>query len=108
MQTFYHRLTNSTREIIDPVARGSFLSLTIEEATTIIEKMASNQGWNEDRIQTCRRDGIHQVREVDMISTKMDLLIKRLDEQAREKKEVMLIHESHMTCEEWRCWTYWQ
>jgi hypothetical protein len=30
----------------------------------------------------------------------MDLLMKRLDERAGEKKEVMHIHDSRMTCEE--------
>jgi hypothetical protein len=29
MQTFYHRLTNSTPENMDAAARGAFLSLTI-------------------------------------------------------------------------------
>jgi hypothetical protein len=43
MQTFYHGLTTSTREIMDAAARGDFLSLTIRDATTLIEKMASNQ-----------------------------------------------------------------
>jgi hypothetical protein len=47
MQTFYHRLTNSTRETIDVATGGSFLSLITQEVTTLIEKMASNQGWNE-------------------------------------------------------------
>jgi hypothetical protein len=47
MQTFYHGLTNSTRETIDVAAGGAFLSLTINQATTLVEKMASNQGWNE-------------------------------------------------------------
>jgi hypothetical protein len=35
-----------------------------------------------------------------MLSAKMDLLMKRLDERAGEKKEVMHIHDSRMTCEE--------
>jgi hypothetical protein len=35
-----------------------------------------------------------------MLSAKMDLLIKRLDDRASEKKEVMHIHDSRMTCEE--------
>jgi ribose 1,5-bisphosphokinase PhnN len=43
---------------------------------------------------------MHQLKEVDMLSAKMDLLMKRLDERAREKKEVMHIHDSRMTCEE--------
>jgi hypothetical protein len=57
MQTFYHGLTNSTRETVDAAAGGAFLSLTIDKATTLVEKMASNQGWNEERTQTRKRGG---------------------------------------------------
>jgi hypothetical protein len=71
-QTFYHGLTTSARENIDAAARGSFLSLTIHEATTLVEKIASNQGWNEERTQPRKRGGMHQVKEVDMLSAKMD------------------------------------
>jgi hypothetical protein len=65
--------------------------------------MASNQGWNEERTQTCKSGGgMHQLKEVDMLFAKMDLLMKRLDERAGEKNEVMHIHDSCMTCEECR------
>jgi hypothetical protein len=83
---------------MDAAARRAFLSLTINQATTLVEKMASNQGWNEERTQTRKRGG--GMKEVDMLSAKMDLLMKRLDERAGEKKEVMHIHDSCMTCEE--------
>jgi hypothetical protein len=43
MQTFYHGLTISTRETMDVAAGGAFLSLTLPAATTLMEKMASNQ-----------------------------------------------------------------
>jgi hypothetical protein len=43
---------------------------------------------------------MHQLKEVDMLSAKMDLLMKRLDDRASEKKKVIHIHDSHMTCEE--------
>jgi hypothetical protein len=42
---------------------------------------------------------MHQLKEVDMLSAQLDLIMKRLHEQASEKKKVMLVHESHMTCE---------
>jgi hypothetical protein len=101
MQTFYHVLTNSTCETMDAAAGGAFLSLTIDKSVALVEKMASNQGWNEERTQTCKRGGgMHQLKEVDMLSAKMDLLMKRLDEKVGEKKEVMHIHDSRMTCEE--------
>jgi hypothetical protein len=73
MQTFYHGLTTSIRENMDAAAGGSFLSLTIRDATALVEKMASNQGWNKERTQPCKRGGgMHQFKEVDMLSAKMD------------------------------------
>ena len=35
-----------------------------------------------------------------MLSAKMDLLMKKLEDQANEKQDVMHIHDSRMTCEE--------
>jgi hypothetical protein len=77
------------------------LSLTIHDATALVEKMASNQGWNEERTQPHKRgEGMHQLKEVDILSAKMDLLMKKLDERDNEKKEAKLIHDSRITCEE--------
>ena len=79
MHTFYHGLTNSTRETMDAAAGDAFWSLTLPVVTTLVEKMASNQGWNEERLQTRKRGGgMHQLKKVDMLSAKMDLLIKKL------------------------------
>jgi uncharacterized coiled-coil protein SlyX len=101
MQTFYRGLTTSTCENINAVARGSFLSLTIHDATALVEKIVFDQGWNEERTQPRKREGeMHQLKEIDMLSAKMDLLMKKLDEQDNEKNEVKLIHDSCITCEE--------
>jgi len=101
MQTFYHGLSNNTRETMDAAAGGAFLSLIFAQATALVEKMASNQSWSEERTQTRKRGGgMHQLKEVDMLAAKMDLLMKRFDERTIEKKEVIHIHDSGMTCEE--------
>ena len=43
---------------------------------------------------------MHQLlMKVDMLSAKMDLLMKKLKDWANEKQEVMHIHDSRMTCE---------
>jgi hypothetical protein len=42
---------------------------------------------------------MHQLKEVDMLSAKMDLLMKKLEDRVSEKKEVMHIHDSPMTYE---------
>ena len=43
---------------------------------------------------------MHQLKEVDMMSAKMDQLMKKLKDRANEKQEVMHMHDSRMTCEE--------
>ena len=43
---------------------------------------------------------MQQLKEVDMMSAKLDLLMKKLDDKAEDKKEVMHVYDSHMTCEE--------
>ena len=86
MHIFYHGLTNSTHENMNAAAGGAFLSLTIPGATALMEKMASNQGWNEERVQNRKRGGgMYQLKEVDMLSAKMDLLTKKLEDRANEK-----------------------
>ena len=51
LQNFYNRLTQTSRDHVDAAAGGAFFLLTIERATTLIEKMVSNQGWSDDRLQ---------------------------------------------------------
>jgi hypothetical protein len=46
---------------------------------------------------------MHQLKEVDMLSAKMDLLMKYLDEWDNEKKEVKLIHDPRITYGECGC-----
>jgi hypothetical protein len=43
---------------------------------------------------------MHQLKEVDMLSAKMDLLMKKIEDQVSEKREVMHINDSCMTYEE--------
>jgi hypothetical protein len=71
---------------MDAATIGAFLSLTIRDATALVEKMTSNQSWNEEHTQTCKKGGgMHQ--------------LKKLEDRISEKKEVMHINDSCMTCE---------
>jgi hypothetical protein len=100
LQTFYHGLSTNTRETMDVAARGASLSLTLTQATNLVEKMTSNQAWNVERRPRKKERGMHQLKEVDMLFAKMDLLMKRLEDKAPEKEEVMQLFESRTTCEE--------
>jgi hypothetical protein len=77
IQTFYHGLICSAREHIDAVVGGSFFTVGIEEARELVEKMTSNQSWDEERTQT-HTHKVHQLEEVDTLTAKIDLLMKKL------------------------------
>ena len=86
IQGFYHGLTNVARSHLDAAARGAFTSLNVTQAKSLIEKTVTNQGSNEERLQPKKR-GMHTVHEVDALSEKMDLLMKKLKERANFKKD---------------------
>jgi hypothetical protein len=85
---------------LDAAARGAFLSPTIDEATTLIDKMVMNQGWGEDRTLAKTQKGMHTMKEADMLATKIDLLLKRFDEHAANANtDTIKALDSQMTCE---------
>ena len=98
-QSFYNGLTTTSRAHLDAAAGGAYLDLTIAKATALIEKMISNQGWNEERSQPRTKGGMHTVKEMDMLAAKLDLLLKKLDEGNRQHM-LVLVHamNSYLTC----------
>jgi hypothetical protein len=58
LQNFYNGLTTTAQGHVDAAAGGAFFSLTIANATQLMEKMVSNQGWS------------------NMLNAKMDVLTK--------------------------------
>jgi hypothetical protein len=96
IQSFYHGLIRSAGEHIDAAAGGSFFALSIEEAHKLIKKMASNQSWDEERTQT-RTHKVNQLEEVDMLTTKIDLLMKKLENPGLDHLKMV---DARVTCEE--------
>jgi hypothetical protein len=96
IQTFYHGLKRTSREHLNAAAGGAFLLLLVLAAKELIEKMVANQGWDGDILQPCTR-GVHQVDGIDMITAKMDLLMKKLE--ASSNMETSKIMDAHMMCE---------
>ena len=87
------------RSHLDAAAGGAFFSLSVADAKTLIEKMVSNQGWSDDRLQPCKR-GMHSIKEIDMLAAKMDLFTKRVEQYEKvSAQETLKAMDSHMTCE---------
>jgi hypothetical protein len=67
LQSFYNGLMTTSRAHLDAAAGGAYLELTITMATALIEKMVSNQCWNEERSQPQTKCGMHTIKETDML-----------------------------------------
>ena len=52
LHNFYNGLTPMSRDHLDAAAGGAFFSITVQGAIELIEKMVSNMGWSEKRLQT--------------------------------------------------------
>jgi len=68
---------------MDAAAGGAFLSLDVAGAKVLIDKVASNQSWKEDR-QSAHAKGIHGNDSVNMLAAKIDLLMKKLESPHQE------------------------
>jgi hypothetical protein len=86
MQSFYHGLTQKAHEQLDATARGSFMSLTLGKAETLMEKITSNQGWSQGNIQSCNKSE-EVPEEVCALSTKIDVLLNWLEQRDNYKRD---------------------
>jgi hypothetical protein len=77
---------------------SSFFALSIEEARKLVEKMTSNQSWDEEHTQT-RTLKVHQLEEVDMLTAKIDFLMKKLENPGLDHLKMV---DAWVTCEECR------
>jgi hypothetical protein len=95
LQSFYHGLIRTAHEHIDAAAGGSLFALSIEEAHKLIEKMASNQSWDDECTpsHTCE---VHQLEEVDVLTAKIDLM-KKLENPCLDHLKMV---DARVTCEE--------
>ena len=66
IQNIYHGLVPQDRSHLDAAAGAAFFSLGVADAKALIEKMVSNQGWNDEQLLP-RKRGMHSLKEADMI-----------------------------------------
>ena len=78
LQSLYHGLIQKAREQLDTTAGGAFMSLTLGKADTLMEKIASNQGWSQCNNQLCNKSK-EVPQDVCALSTKMDVLLNWLE-----------------------------
>jgi hypothetical protein len=90
MQSFYHGLTQKSREQLDATAEGSFMSLTLGKAKVLMERIVSNQGWSSCNIQLYNKSD-KVLEEVCALSIKMDVLLNWLEQRDNYKRDRQVI-----------------
>nr|ABA97813.1 hypothetical protein LOC_Os12g20120 [Oryza sativa Japonica Group] len=83
-QSFLNELTPLSWDHLDAAARGTFFSSTVR--CQPIEKMLSNMGWSEERLQT-RQCGMYTIKWMEMLAAQLDLLMNRVDNNEKESKQ---------------------
>ncbi|XP_027156543.1 uncharacterized protein LOC113757463 [Coffea eugenioides] len=80
VQTFYNGLTYLTKTHVDAAAGGALMGKKVEEAQQLIEEMAANNyQWANERGNTRRTVGMLEVDTLNMLSVKMDNVVKILN-----------------------------
>ena len=70
------------------------MSLTLRKAETLMEKIASNQGWSQCNIQSCNNSE-EVPEEVCALSIKMNVLLNWLEQRANYKKDRQAIQDAY-------------
>jgi len=83
IQNFFLGLNQRSQDHMDAAAGEAFLTLDVAGAKVLIDKVVSNQSRKADR-QPAHAQGIHKIDSVDMLATKMDLLVKKLESPHQE------------------------
>src|SRR3954463_1243248 len=74
IQTFYAGLNFSSRNLLDSAARGTFMSITLGEATNLLDNMMINYyEWHTERAPQGKK--VNSVEETSSLSDKIDVIM---------------------------------
>ncbi|XP_061364547.1 uncharacterized protein LOC133307977 [Gastrolobium bilobum] len=75
LQTLYNNLNTQNRALANSAANGMFMSMSFNQAHDLLEQLTQNYAeWPEDRNQSRRVAGLHELDPVTVLSAKFDAL----------------------------------
>src|SRR3954466_8206524 len=81
IQTFYASLNFTSRNLLDSVVGGTFMSTTLDAATKLLDEMMLNYSrWHTERSATGKK--VNSVEEISSLNEKVDLIMSLLTKQA--------------------------
>ena len=82
MHTFYNKLSDSPRTVIDASAGGALMKKTTDQAYGILEDMATNSNqWPKDRLVVRNTVGGSDLDVFDNLAAQVPFLTKQLQKQ---------------------------
>src|SRR3954471_18045397 len=80
VQTFYAGLNFTSRNLLDSVVGGTFMSTTLGAATKLLDEMMTNYSqWHTERAPIGRK--VNSVEEITSLNDKIDLIMSLLTKQ---------------------------
>lgn len=77
---FYNGLRSEFRNIVDASAGGSILTIEVDDAHNLFERIAENQAnWPTDREAPRKAAGMHNIDSVTALAAQMEAITKKLD-----------------------------
>ena len=74
IQIFYAGLNFASRNILDSASGGTFMEITLGEATKLLDNIMTNHSqWHTERSPTSKK--VHTIEEINSLSAKMDELM---------------------------------
>ncbi|XP_071683508.1 uncharacterized protein [Lolium perenne] len=100
LQTFYKGLTSQTRAHVDSAAGGGIMNKTLDEATELIERMASHDfSWTNDRALHNPLPGIHKISQPDSVAAQLEAITKQLSSIRSDSSSVVSAVQSIGNCQ---------
>ena len=73
IQNFYAGLNFASRNLLDLAARGTFMEITLGEATKLLDNIMVNYSqWHTERSTNKK---VHAIEEINVLSGKMDEIV---------------------------------
>ena len=92
LQTFYKGLTSQTRAFVDSAAGGGIMNKTLDEATALIESMAShNFSWTNERTVHPNQQLEIQLSGQNDLEAKLDSITNQLSQLMQEKNSKAIV-----------------
>src|SRR4051812_6130641 len=81
IQTFYEGLNFTSRNLLDSVAGGTFMSTTLGASTKLLdERMTNYSQWHTERSPTGKK--VNSIEEISSLTEKVDLIMSLITKQA--------------------------